>query len=100
MWHSDPRYVGDRWWPFFGGLIPLLLFLIVIGLVVWAVFRVTRAPGATAPLPPAPASRDRALDELRFRYARGEIDREEFQRRSADLGGGMHAGEGPPLQTG
>jgi hypothetical protein len=37
-------------------------------------------------MPPA-GPRDQALEELRVRYARGELDRNDFLERSADLGG-------------
>ena len=49
-----------------------------------------------APFPPGqrpqgmsigPAPRDQALDELRVRYARGELDRNDSLERSADLSG-------------
>lgn len=37
------------------------------------------------PYPPAPPPLDPAEQELRMRYARGEIDREEFLQRRIDL---------------
>jgi putative membrane protein len=89
--HFDPGWVDRGWW-WLGGLVPLLLVLGLGALVVWAVVRLTRVGPATAPAvppPPAPPTlpRDPALEEVRIRYARGEIDREEFLRRSGDLGG-------------
>jgi hypothetical protein len=39
---------------------------------------------------PAPAAEDSALQELRLRYARGDLDRNEYVQRFRDLGG-----EGP-----
>jgi putative membrane protein len=66
----------------FGLLLPLLWVLLVVGLVVWAVR--SAKPSSPAALPPA----DAALQELRLRYARGELTREEFVQRNADLGGG------------
>jgi putative membrane protein len=82
---------GDHgWWlGIFGGVVPSLLLLILIGVGVWAVLRLTshragpvRAAEGLGPIP----VRDGALEELRFRYARGEIGREEFVQRSRDLG--------------
>lgn len=57
----------------FGGLF----FLLLIGLLVWALAR-GFGPGAVS----SPGS---AEDILKERYARGEIDREEYDRRLADL---------------
>jgi len=87
--HGGP-YGDHGWWVFFGGFLPLLLFLALIGLCVWAVLRFTgRGPalmpastGATAASPP-----DDALREVRLRYARGEMDWQEFVQRYRDLGG-------------
>jgi uncharacterized membrane protein len=45
-----------------------------------------RRPVAVASATGAPAS-DPALDELRMRYARGEVAREEFVATEADLRG-------------
>ncbi|HTG46639.1 MAG TPA: hypothetical protein VK646_03170 [Actinomycetota bacterium] len=68
-------------------LVPLVMFLIVIGVVVWAVLYLTshRTPAAVAAAGPPP--RDPAMEELRIRYARGELPHEEFLQRSVDLGG-------------
>jgi uncharacterized membrane protein len=44
-----------------------------------------RAPGSVA-LARWPSGHDAALDSVRLRYARGEIDRDEFARISTDLG--------------
>jgi hypothetical protein len=48
------------------------------------------ATGAVAP------GFDPALEEVRMRYARGEIDRDEFARRSSDLGSPTASVPAPP----
>ena len=62
-----------------------LVFVILLGLLaalaVWVVLRVTSARTARPALPA-----DDAVGVVRLRYARGEIDRTEFLRVSADLG--------------
>jgi putative membrane protein len=98
--HSH-RFFGERGWWFFGGLVPFLLLLALIGLAVWAVVRMTsRGPRVLPATGPASGFTrpDGALEEVRLRYARGEISREEFLQRSQDLGGpGPAIGEpGPP----
>jgi putative membrane protein len=94
------RFFGDRGWWFFGGLIPFVLLLALVGLAVWAILRATSHGSAmfTAPATgPAVVRRDGALEELRLRYARGEMSREKFLQRSQDLGGfGSAPGEPAP----
>jgi putative membrane protein len=70
------------WW--FFGLVPFLLMLVLIAVAVWAVLRVTGRSSAAVGGPVARV--DPALEEVRVRYARGEINREEFVQRSHDLG--------------
>jgi putative membrane protein len=70
-------------WPFHG---LLTLVLVVVLLVV--LFRHRPAPyaypaGTTTPAP----SRSEALAILEARYARGEIQRDEYLEKKADLGG-------------
>jgi putative membrane protein len=74
----------------------LFIFLVVLALVVGTVFIVrmllARPHLLTRPTPPAPPSP--ALAELDLRYARGEVSREEYLQRRADLLGYGH-GAGP-----
>ncbi|MGA7271708.1 MAG: SHOCT domain-containing protein [Acidimicrobiia bacterium] len=63
-----------------GGLWMLLLLAGMVVLAIWAVQQF--APPKS---PPAPERPDRALQILEERYARGEIDRDEFLARRADL---------------
>jgi putative membrane protein len=56
----------------------LVLALLVVG-VVWLVRTLTR---------PSPGGASAARQELDLRYARGELTREEYQQRRADLEGG------------
>ena len=71
------------------GVLPWLFLLVLLAILVVAVIALMRqrrelaSSAAPAALAAAP---DPALAELRARYARGEIDRDEFLTRSADLG--------------
>jgi uncharacterized membrane protein len=81
---------GHHWIP---GVVLLVMFAVLIGVIVWAVLHITRAEAAKrgpavpgTPPPPFAGQEDPALSALRMRYARGEIDRAEFARVAADLG--------------
>jgi uncharacterized membrane protein len=93
---NPPGYVHhDAWWGFFH-LLPIVLFLVAIGVAIWAVLRLSSRPlmtggGAAVAVPArdpavAPSARDLALEELRIRYARGELGRDDFTQRMRDLG--------------
>jgi putative membrane protein len=66
----------------FAVLFKGLLALIVIGFVVWLIARAASSP-STAPRAPRSAS----LDILEQRYARGEIQRDEYLEKKRDLAG-------------
>lgn len=95
-----PYMQHDTWWQGGFHLLPLLLFAVFIGVLVWGILRLSSqgafaaGSGPAGPMPAAgPPARDPALEELRVRYARGELDRNDFLERSADLGG-------PPIPDG
>ena len=57
-----------------------IIGLILLALIVWLVVRTTSQNlGTKAEV------RDSALDVLRKRYARGEIDKQEFEEKKSDL---------------
>jgi len=72
---------GDLAWPWMvGGFLWMVLFWgAIIGVVVWAVSRLTHREPPT----------DSPLEIAKRRYARGEITREEFQRIKEDLTRGL-----------
>ena len=81
MLHMDG---GMGWWMVFGSL----WFVLFWGLIIWAIVRITdRGTRVEAPA-------ESALEILRRRYARGEIDRAQFDQMSHDLGA---KDEAPPL---
>jgi putative membrane protein len=84
----------DGWWMGALHLLPLLLLVVLAGVVIWGVLRLTgrgtpliAGVGPPGAQPPPFPPRDQALEELRVRYARGEVARTEYLERSADLGG-------------
>ena len=90
-WFVDrPGFLDRPWWAFVGWFLPLLVLAGPVALAVWLVLRAGGRP--TAPPPPAAPARDPALEQVRMRYARGEIDRETFLQLSRDLGGEPPAG--------
>ncbi|KJR47331.1 hypothetical protein UF75_2323 [Desulfosporosinus sp. I2] len=71
---------GNYWWMSLIGIALQLIFwiaLIVIGVKLFRGYGSRTPVGYHAP--------NNALDILRERYARGEIDAEEYQRRKQDL---------------
>jgi putative membrane protein len=81
MFHFWPFWF---FWPFHG-----LLTLILIIVLAVVLFRHHPAPYAysAGAVPHPPASRSEALAILEARYARGEIQRDEYLQKKADLGG-------------
>ena len=71
MWPGYADHMGwmALWW---------IVGLAVLAAFVWAVARMSGTPGAT------PGQESPELI-LKSRYARGEIDREEYERRLADI---------------
>lgn len=79
-WYGYGSQMGA--WGWIGGIAMILFWiLIVIGLVVMIRFLLART---RAERTGASSHRD-ALDILKERYAKGEIDREEFERKKTDL---------------
>lgn len=62
-------------------LMPVL-WIVVVGLIVWAVLAAVRRPGESGS---SSAPSDSPLEILRRRYAKGEINQEEFEARKKDL---------------
>lgn len=77
MWGDMMGWGGG--WGFFG-IVHMVLwwFLLVLGIVVLAKWLLGSSGGRGV-------AEDRALSLLRERYARGEIDKEEFDKRKRDL---------------
>jgi len=66
----------------FGGIFGLLLIVVIV----WAVMQFTnksnQSDGANGKIA---IGKENALDIIKRRYARGEIDRQEFERMRKDL---------------
>ncbi len=69
-------------------LVLLIVLIALAGFALYVLIRTIRMPGANALVGPgsAVALGDNALELVRLRYAKGEIDRDEFVRVSTDLG--------------
>lgn len=100
-----PGHFGGSFW-----LHDLFLLLIVIAVIV-GVYVLVRGFTLRSSRPwdrPGPrpyddwhrGPRSPAVDELDLRYARGEVDREEYLRRRADLLGGPPPPSGGPSAPG
>jgi uncharacterized membrane protein len=88
----DGRFMGPGWhngFSLFGGLFGIMFFALFIGLLVWVLLRLMshdhHLPQAS--VTDAWQSRDDALNAARIRYARGELDRDEYFRVVEDLTG-------------
>ena len=62
-----------------GGMFMWIIFLIVIGLLIYFVVQAQKTKGQT------PTQNESPLDILKRRYAKGEIAREEYEKMKKDL---------------
>ena len=86
MWGYGPDWgmAGSGiWWGPFGMIIWLLILIVVVVAVVWLLRPTTHGGGRE----PASPRRSTGLDILEERYARGEIDRDEYLQKKGDLTG-------------
>ena len=97
-WQGPGFEHHGAWWGILH-LLPFVMLLLLIGVGIWAVMRFTSRPiplGAGVGPGPLPR-RDTAVEELRIRYARGELEREDFAQRMRDLGGTEIGGRASPV---
>lgn len=86
---------GGGWWAV-GALLWLLVLAAAVAGVVFLALRASGRPiGGGRPAPAGPAV-DPAASELRLRYARGEVGRDEYLRTAADLGVAVPDEPAPP----
>ena len=79
-WHGN-----DYWWV--ANVVWLLLMGALVAVAVALVLRLGgRLPAGGDPGGPPRSAFDPALNELRVRYARGEVSRDEYLRAARDLG--------------
>lgn len=69
MWYA---HEGMGWWMLIGTIWLVVFWALIIGLIVWAVGRLTER----RPRPPL----ETAIEIAAQRYARGEITREEYEQ--------------------
>jgi len=71
---------GSGWWMLYGAIMMVVFWGLIIWLAVWLISRITshEHPGRGS-------ERRDALDIAKERYARGEINKEEFDRIKKDL---------------
>jgi putative membrane protein len=64
----------------FGGWI-ILMWLVIIGLIVWGIIALTRRVGSKS----GPGEKEDPLEIAKKRYAKGEISKKEFEQIKKDL---------------
>jgi putative membrane protein len=69
-------------------VIAMLVIAVIVGLAAYIVTRVAnrRARGPMMVAPTGPPMHDAALEQLRLRYARGEVTRTDYLQAATDLG--------------
>lgn len=82
-WQMGPDMMHGWGMGWFGGIFYLIFwFLVIVGMVFLIKWLVQMSKGHSQ----AGSSGSRALDILKERYARGEIEKDEFEEKKKDLG--------------
>lgn len=79
-WNHMGGGMGGVGWSMGGGL----LMLVILAVIVWVVVVLAKSYTGGAPWTGSPREKS-PLDVLRERYARGEIERDEFEQKKRDL---------------
>jgi len=81
----NPNSPMGNWHPMmgygYGGVFMWILILALIGVVVYFLMQASKSKGGTG------SGGETALDILKKRYAKGEIDKAEFEQKKRDLEG-------------
>jgi len=71
-------------WGWFGFILQIIFWVAIILLIIWIAKKITESqPGDKSS-----SQGDSALDILNKRYAKGEIDKEEYEEKKKDLTAG------------
>jgi len=76
--------MGDWGMGWFGGIFMIILWILIIVGVVFLIKWLVQSPGGHSS-PGRTDTSSRALDILKERYARGEINKQEFEEKKRDL---------------
>ncbi|MFC2020899.1 SHOCT domain-containing protein [Chloroflexota bacterium] len=84
-WHdSGLGMMGSGMWGGWMFLMPIL-FILFWGLVIWGIVALVRGLSQPGGSDSASNRSDSALEVLKMRYARGEIDKNEYEEKKRDL---------------
>ena len=82
-WRMGPDMMYGWGMGWFGGIFSLIFWiLVIVGMVLLIRWLIHMSKGHSEPGP----SGSKALEILRERYARGEIEKQEFEEKKKDLG--------------
>jgi putative membrane protein len=86
MWGYGPDWgmMGYGGWGWFGPLT-MIIWLLILGLIIAGIVWFVRAMTQRADSPHLPARRSPGLEPLEERYARGEINRDEYLEKRRDI---------------
>ena len=85
MWHYGSNWnANPTMW--IGMALGLIFLLILLALVIWVIVTMARKNAANSPDYP----KNRSVETLKERYARGEIGTEEYRERMRELGDDKH----------
>ena len=76
-WHNGDRFGS---WGWIGIIVMILFWLVMLALFVWAITSIMSSTSRRSNSGPGTPPEDSAMRILRERYARGEIDSEQFEQ--------------------